>query len=247
MRLTRVFVDAPLAAGASLTLPDEAAGHLTRVLRLGAGDDCIVFDGRGGEYPARIASVSKRAVTLTLGEHDPIERESPLRVLLLQGLARGERMDLIVQKATELGVAAIRPVHTLHSGVRLDAAQTERKLAHWRAVAISACEQCRRNRVPGILPPLPLAAALAAAPAGNRWTLSLAPGRAPLGGDSIAGDDWTTVLVGPEGGLAEAEEQDAAAAGFQALALGPRVLRTETAALAALAVLGALHGDLARV
>ena len=101
--------------------------------------------------------------------------------------------------------------------------------------------------MPGILPPLPLAAALAAAPAGNRWTLSLAPGRAPLGGDSIAGDDWTTVLVGPEGGLAEAEEQDAAAAGFQALALGPRVLRTETAALAALAVLGALHGDLARV
>ncbi|MET0292608.1 MAG: 16S rRNA (uracil(1498)-N(3))-methyltransferase [Steroidobacteraceae bacterium] len=245
MRLTRVFVDAPLTAGAPLTLPDDAAAHLTRVLRLEAGDACIVFDGRGGEYPARLARVSKREVVVELGEHDPVERESPLRILLLQGLARGERMDLIVQKATELGVAAIRPVHTLHSGVKLDQRQAERKLEHWRGVAISACEQCQRNRVPEIMAPLPLADALTEAPAGDRWTLSLSEGRTPASASGIDAAAWTTVLIGPEGGLADSEEAHAAAAGFKPLALGPRVLRTETAAIAALAVLGALRGDLA--
>ena len=245
MRLTRVHVDAPLAANTAVTLPEGAAGHLTRVLRLGEGDPCILFDGRGGEYPARIASVSKRAVVVETGAHDPVERESPLRVLLLQGLARGERMDLIVQKATELGVAALRPVHTLHSGVKLDERQAERKLEHWRAVAIGACEQCQRNRVPEILPPLSLDAALQAAPQGERFTLSLANDMRPTAVANAA-DTWITLLIGPEGGLADAEEQLAAAAGFAPLSLGPRVLRTETAAIAALAVLGALRGDLGR-
>jgi 16S rRNA (uracil1498-N3)-methyltransferase len=245
VRLTRVHVDAPLAANTAVTLPEGAAGHLTRVLRLGEGDPCILFDGRGGEYPARIASVSKRAVVVETGAHDEVERESPLRVLLLQGLARGERMDLIVQKATELGVAALRPVHTLHSGVKLDERQAERKLEHWRAVAIGACEQCQRNRVPEILPPLPLDAALQAAPQGERFTLSLANEVRATAVTNDA-DNWITLLVGPEGGLAPAEEQLAAAAGFAPLSLGPRVLRTETAAIAALAVLGALRGDLGR-
>jgi 16S rRNA (uracil1498-N3)-methyltransferase len=245
MRLTRVFVAAPLASGARLTLPAEAAAHLTRVLRLGVGDACVLFDGRGGEYPARIAGVARREVSVELGPHDPVEREPALRILLLQGLARGERMDLIVQKATELGVAAIRPVHTLHSGVRLDADQAARKLAHWRAVAVSACEQCQRNTVPELLPPLTLAEAVSQAPAGARLMLSLG-GRGAVAQPlrPAGGPDGTavTVLVGPEGGLAEPEEALAAAAGFTPTSLGPRVLRTETAALAALAVLTAGRG-----
>jgi 16S rRNA (uracil1498-N3)-methyltransferase len=237
VRLTRLFVDAPLAPGARITLPAAAAGHLTRVLRLGTGDPCVLFDGRGGEYPARIASVARRDVVVELGPHDPVERECGGRILLLQGLARGERMDLIVQKATELGVAAIRPVHTLHSGVRLDAEQAARKLEHWRGVVISACEQCQRNTLPELLPPLALEPALAAAPEGVRLVLSLQDGTdaSPLPHGAAAG--WTSVLVGPEGGLAAAEEQQARAAGFEATSLGPRVLRTETAALAALAIL----------
>ncbi len=156
-----------------VALPPDAAGHLTRVLRLGEGDECVLFNGQGGEYAGRIASVGKRVTLADVGVHDPVERESPLRILLLQALARGEKMDLIVQKATELGVAAIRPVHTLHSGVKLDADQAARKLDHWRGVAISACEQCQRNRVPEVLAPLPLDQAVSAAPTGLRLTSSL--------------------------------------------------------------------------
>jgi 16S rRNA (uracil1498-N3)-methyltransferase len=243
MRLTRVFVAAPLAAGQSLPLPAAAAAHLTRVLRLGPGDACVLFDGRGGEYAARIAHVTRREVVVEVGDHDPVERETSERVLLLQGLARGERMDLIVQKATELGVAAIRPVHTLHSGVRLDADQAARKLQHWRGVAIGACEQCRRNTVPELLAPLPLEQALAATPPGGRFTLSLGTAGAaslPLG-RRVPGPvgEWLSVLVGPEGGLSEDEEGLARQAGFSPASLGPRVLRTETAAIAALAILAA--------
>lgn len=252
MRLTRVFVEVPLSAGSRVALPAEAAAHLTRVLRLGAGDACTLFDGRGGEYAARIVSVSKRETLVDIGAHDPAERESPLRVLLLQALARGEKMDLVVQKATELGVAAIRPIHTLHSGVKLDADQAARKLAHWRAVAVSACEQCRRNRIPELLEPLTLPDALALVPAGTRLTLSLGivgasprPLAAALRTLAPIGDRWITLVVGPEGGLAAEEEAGLQAAGFLPVSLGPRVLRTETAALAALAALEALATDVA--
>jgi 16S rRNA (uracil1498-N3)-methyltransferase len=248
MRLTRVFVDAPLARGASVALPPDAAAHLTRVLRLGAGDDCILFNGHGGEYAARIASVGKRVTLVDIGAHDPVERESPLRILLLQALARGEKMDFIVQKATELGVAAIRPIHTLHSGVKLDADQAARKREHWRGVAISACEQCRRNRIPELQAPVPLERALQDIPPGARLTLSLGlddvPARPLAAGFAPAKDQWITLVVGPEGGLAREEEVLLRSAGFDAIGLGPRVLRTETAALTALAALGALAGDL---
>jgi 16S rRNA (uracil1498-N3)-methyltransferase len=239
-------VDLPLQAGMRVVLPPNAAAHLTRVLRLTEGDPCVLFNGHGGEFACRLAVAGKREVAVDVGAHDPVERESPLRILLLQGLARGERMDFIVQKATELGVAAIRPVHTLHSGVKLDDSQVDRKLAHWRSVATGACEQCQRNRLPDILPPVTLAEAIAAAPEGDRWTLSLTPGRTPARLSGTGSGLRATLLVGPEGGLAPAEEQAAAAAGFEPLYLGPRVLRTETAALAALAVLGALRGDLVR-
>ena len=243
MRLTRVFVDARLEPGARVTLPSDAASHLTRVLRLGEGDACTLFDGRGGEYAARIASAGRREVTVQVGAHDPTERESPLRLVLLQGLARGERMDLIVQKATELGAAAIRPVHTEHSGVRLDERQSTRKRDHWRGIAVAACEQCGRNRLPEILEPLSLDDALSAAPTGLRLTLSLDLPPAALAREALASAGAITLLVGPEGGLAASEERLAASHGFQALRLGPRVLRTETAALAALAMLQGLGGD----
>jgi 16S rRNA (uracil1498-N3)-methyltransferase len=246
MRLTRVYVDAPLASGMRLTLPAEAASHLTRVLRLEAGDACVLFNGQGGEYAARIGSVSRREVIVEVGAHDAVERESPLRIVLLQGLARGERMDTIVQKATELGVTAIRPVHTLHSGVRLDPDQTTRKLAHWRGVAASACEQCHRNTLPQILAPLPLEQALAQVPDGLKLTLSptgIATDPRALTTGIAAAEQNITLLIGPEGGLAASEETMASAAGFIGLLLGPRVLRTETASLAVIATLQALAGD----
>jgi 16S rRNA (uracil1498-N3)-methyltransferase len=153
MRLTRVHVDDALAGRERLRLPDAAANHVARVLRLTAGDALVLFDGRGGEYDARIAQVDKRGVDVALGAHREVERESSLRITLLQGMARGERMDLIVQKATELGVTAIRPLRAARSSVKLDAAQAARKIEHWRAVAVSACEQSGRNRVPELLPP----------------------------------------------------------------------------------------------
>lgn len=247
MRLTRVFVEGPLAAGAELVLPEGPAAHLTRVLRLQAGDACVLFDGRGGEYAATLASVGKREVRVAVGRHDPVERESPLRLLLLQGLARGEKMDLIVQKATELGVAAIRPVYTQHGNVKLDATQALKKVAHWRAVAIGACEQCGRNRVPEILMPVALDRALAEAPEGTRLVLSVeaaASGTAAAWAGVPPAAGSVTLLVGPEGGLSGSEEALARHAGFEAMSLGPRVLRTETAGLVALAAVGTLWGDI---
>jgi 16S rRNA (uracil1498-N3)-methyltransferase len=245
VRLTRVFVDAPLETGSRVMLPPDAAAHLTRVLRLGEGEACTLFNGRGGEYAGRIASAGRREVTVEVGVHDAVERESPLHILLLQGLARGERMDMIVQKATELGVAAIRPVYTEHSAVRLDERQAARKQQHWRAVAVAACEQCRRNRLPDVLEPLGLEAALAAAPGGLHLALSLerAASAPALTRGALADARSITLLVGPEGGFSAAEEKLAASRGFQALRLGPRVLRTETAALAGIAALQVLGGD----
>ena len=249
MRLTRVFVDEALAGRESLRLTDDAANHVARVLRLAVGDALLLFDGQGGEYAATISQVDKRSVEVALGRHDPIERESPLRVTLLQGMARGERMDLIIQKATELGVATIRPLRALRSSVKLDAAQAPRKLEHWQAVAISACEQSGRNRVPTLLPPLTVAEACAADQGGLKLMLAI-DGARPLStllreADAATLARGITLLVGPEGGLDDAEEASAHRAGFASTLLGPRVLRTETAPLAALAALQTLAGDFA--
>ncbi|HTT01196.1 MAG TPA: 16S rRNA (uracil(1498)-N(3))-methyltransferase [Steroidobacteraceae bacterium] len=242
MRLTRVYVDAAPASGARLTLQGSAATHIARVLRLSSGDALTIFDGRGGEYAARIAELRKDAVRVEVGEHLEIERESSLSVTLAQGVSRGERMDFVVQKATELGVRRIVPVATERSVVRIDAGQAvDKRLRHWRAIAIAACEQCGRNRLPEIAPPQPLATCLGGlAPQTLRILLSLEGGSAcelPAAAD-------VTLLIGPEGGLTEEEQRRARAAGFVAVRLGPRVLRTETAALAALAVLQQRLGDL---
>lgn len=242
MRLIRVFVEAALAVGARVSLTGSAAAHAQRVLRLGPGDALTLFNGDGHDYPSLIAGSGRGTVEVTVEGRGDARPESPLAVTLMQGIARSERMDLMVQKATELGVAAILPVTTARSVVRLDRDTRERKLSHWRGIAVAACEQCGRARIPSIGAPVALAECLGAPAAGSR--LLLAPD-APLSlADAARGESSVEVLVGPEGGLEDGERDAALAAGFRTCRLGPRVLRSETAAIAALAILQSVAGDL---
>ncbi|MBN8922262.1 MAG: 16S rRNA (uracil(1498)-N(3))-methyltransferase [Rhodanobacter sp. 68-29] len=243
MRTIRIHVDQPLASGAELALPAQAGEHVARVLRLVAGDPLVLFNGDGADYAATIRSAGKREVLVQVLERQPVQRESPLRLTLAQGVARGEKMDLIVQKATELGVARIVPLLTERSEVRLDAARAEKRLAHWRAVAASACEQCGRACLPEILPALPLPAWLAALADDGALRLALLPEAESSLRELRPGDAGALLAVGPEGGLGERDVAALHEAGFHGLRLGPRILRTETAGLAALAALQALHGD----
>ena len=243
MRLTRVHVADPLSSGRRHTIEGDAANHIARVLRLEPGVLLTVFDGRGGEYAARIEAVRKGAVIIEVQARSTPERESPLSLTLAQGVSRGERMDWVVQKATELGVSRIIPVLTERTMVKLDARQSERKLAHWHGITVAACEQSGRDRIPDIAAPLalpellrdidPQATRLLLSPTGTQRVNDL---QAPEGG--------IVVLIGPEGGLAQTEQRAALAAGFLAVRLGPRVLRTETAAVAALTLLQHRFGDL---
>jgi 16S rRNA (uracil1498-N3)-methyltransferase len=240
-----VYVDAPLAAGKRVILEGNAASHVTRVLRLRVGEALTLFNGAGGEYAASIDAARGGRLTVAVGEPRAVERESPLTLTLAQGVSRGERMDLVVQKATELGVSGIVPLFTERSVVRLGAQQAERKLNHWRAIAIAACEQSGRNRLPNVAPPVSLADLLRSGADREGGTrLLLSPGASsrldalPRPATSI------TVLIGPEGGLTNAEQEAAVAAGFLPVRLGPRVLRTETAAIAALTLLQREFGDL---
>ncbi|MBV8403240.1 MAG: 16S rRNA (uracil(1498)-N(3))-methyltransferase [Gammaproteobacteria bacterium] len=251
MRLTRVFVDAPLGPGEHVTLSGGAGTHLARVLRLRPGDACVLFNGRGGEYSAVIDGIRGASVLAVVGAHCDAERESPLALTLAQGVSRGERMDLVVQKATELGVTRIAPLLCERSVVRLDEQQARRRREHWQAIAIGACEQSGRNRVPEVLAPMPLPEFLRessddASPSGAAGALRIV--LSPAGTTRLPAlprpAPAVTVLIGPEGGLAESEHQSAAAAGFLALRMGPRILRTETAAIAALALLQRELGDL---
>jgi 16S rRNA (uracil1498-N3)-methyltransferase len=243
VRLTRVYVDTPLTPGKRITLEGSAASHVTRVLRLRVGDPLTLFNGAGGEYAGSIDKAHGGEVTVAVGEHAAIECESPLALTLAQGVSRGERMDLVVQKATELGATLIIPILAEHSVVRLTAQQADRRMNRWRAIAIAACEQCGRNRPPHIAPPLPLAEFLRGGATGT-VRLTLSP-TATLNLKDIARPvGQVTVLIGPEGGLSEEEQQAAFTAGFTAVRLGPRVLRTETAAIAALALLQGEFGDL---
>ncbi len=242
MRLTRIFTEEPLSAGREIALSAAAAAHVGRVLRLRVGEELTVFDGRGGEYPATISESRGTVLRVRLGAQRPLERESPLRITLGQGVSRGERMDWVVQKATELGVAAIVPLVTERSVVKLDARQAEKRREHWRRIVVAACEQSGRNQLPDVLAPQPFAAWLAGSPGeGARFLLDPA---ASSGVRSIGPLRAMTLLIGPEGGLAPAERALALQAGFTPLRMGPRVLRTETAAIAALSALQALAGDL---
>ncbi len=244
MRLIRVYLEAALAPGARVTATGTAARHVTRVLRLAAGDPVTIFNGDGSDYRARIADIRGARVGIEVLERVPARPESPLALTLVQGIVRGERMDLIVQKATELGVAAIQPVLTTRGVVKLDATAAERKLAHWRGIASAACEQCGRARLPVIAPPLPLAEWLArpAPDAGLRLQLSVDASGSLVA--TAAGARAIELLIGPEGGFDEEERRAAERAAYRPCSLGPRVLRTETAAVAALALLQGIAGDL---
>ncbi len=245
MRTIRIHVDLPLAAGAEVTLPAQAGEHVARVLRLAAGDPLTLFNGDGHDYEATLLAVGKREVSARVERATVRDNESPLRLTLAQGMARGEKMDLIVQKATELGVARIVPLLTERSEVKLDPARAEKRLAHWRAVAASACEQCGRARLPEILPALALPAWLASLAGDGALRLALLPEAESSARELCPGDAGAVLVVGPEGGLGERDVALLGDAGFTGLRLGPRILRTETAGLAALAALQALHGDLA--
>ena len=242
MRVTRVFVDQKLVSGKGIGLPEPAGLHLTRVLRLETGAIITLFDGTGGEYQGTLERDGKK-FWARVGAHDPVERESPLAITLLQGVARGERMDLIVQKATELGVARIIPVLAERSVVRVDSEKGARKLEHWQAVAVAACEQCGRNRVPEVSAPRSLGDAIAALPEDSRRCLLAADATQPLAAAANTDTRHVALLIGPEGGLGDNEQRYAVANGFLAYRIGPRILRTETAGLAALAALQTLAGD----
>ena len=245
MRLTRIFVEQKLISGKGVGLPEQAGLHLTRVLRLDVGAAVTLFDGTGGEYEGTLERDGKK-IWARVGAHTAIERESPLAVTLIQGVARGERMDLIVQKATELGVTRILPVFAERSVVKVDASKGARKLEHWRSIAASACEQCGRNRVPEVAEPIALGDAVRALEPGNARYLLAAGAR-----DSLAtamrrdAGKPVVLMIGPEGGLADGEREFAGANGFMACSMGPRILRTETAGLAALAILQTIAGDFA--
>ncbi|QKT04260.1 16S rRNA (uracil(1498)-N(3))-methyltransferase [Ectothiorhodospiraceae bacterium 2226] len=241
MRIPRLYLPQALREGAQLALEERAAGYLVRVLRLRDGAALRVFDGAGAEHTATL-QVRGKAASVVLGAALVRDVESPLRVQLVQGISKGERMDYSLQKAVELGVHRIVPVEASRSVVNLRGERAEKRWAHWRGVVVSACEQCGRALVPEVLPPRPLAEWLAEDDAALR--LLLAPEGDGALADMAPPHGLVSVLIGPEGGLSEAEREACRAAGFRFLRLGPRVLRTETAAVAALAVLQARWGDL---
>ncbi|MGC1548400.1 MAG: 16S rRNA (uracil(1498)-N(3))-methyltransferase [Rhodanobacter sp.] len=244
MRTIRIHVDQPLAVASELNLPPQAGEHVARVLRMTAGDPLTLFNGDGLDYPATILTVGKREVMVQVHTAQSPANESPLRLTLAQGVARGEKMDLIVQKATELGVARIVPLLTERSEVKLDAARAEKRLAHWRAVAASACEQSGRACLPEVVAAQPLQAWLNSLTDDGALRLALLPDGTKQARTLSFGEAGGLLVVGPEGGLGERDVTALRDAGFDGLQLGPRILRTETAGLAALAALQALHGDL---
>jgi 16S rRNA (uracil1498-N3)-methyltransferase len=243
MQCPRIYTPAELRSGTTHRLPESAATHVMRVLRLAAGDPIILFDGSGTDYDAVLSVVARSGVAATVGTGRPVGRESPLMVTLLQGVSRGPRMDLVVQKATELGVRALQPVLTGRSVVRLDAERGQARREHWLRIVVSACEQSGRSVLPEVLPVRSLEEAVAALEPGTRG-LTLDPaGQGSLG--ELLGDASRVALaIGPEGGFTADEIRTLSAAGFQGLRLGPRILRTETAPLAALAILQYARGDL---
>jgi 16S rRNA (uracil1498-N3)-methyltransferase len=239
---TRLYCDLPLSPGAEIALPEAAARHAVTVLRLQVGDTLHLFNGAGGEYGASLVAANKREARVRLFEFHPEERESPVNITLALGISAGERMDYSLQKATELGVAAIQPLATERSVVKLAGERADRRLQHWQHVVIAACEQCGRNHVPAVAPVQPVFHYLAQIDRGKRLLMLSPHADTPL--KRMAPAAAAVLLIGAEGGLAPAEYEAAAASGFQPVKLGPRILRTETAPVAALAVLQALWGDL---
>lgn len=240
MRIPRIYIDQPLGENQIIDLSRETSHYLSRVLRLPEQAVLRVFNGEGGEYRAKINTISKNAVSLAIGEHSPIDNSSPLHIHLGIGLSKGERMDFVVQKATELGVSEISLLTSERTEVKLKGDRQDKRVAHWQKVAISACEQCGNNRVPTIHAPQSFHEWVSACPEPVKLIMQPGTNKAfeQQQPDSVA------LLVGPEGGFSEHEIQMAEQAGFGAITLGPRVLRTETAPLVAITLLQHHWGDL---
>lgn len=235
----RFFLDQPLRPGSTCVLPEDSAHHAVHVLRVRAGDAVTLFNGRGGEYPSRVAAIERLQVMVDILSHEPVERESPLHVKLVQGVSAGERMDFTIRKAVELGVAEIQPVLAAASVARPKGERAAARREHWQRIAISACEQCGRNRIPAVHE---LIAATELRDPGAATRILLSP-RSELPFSRVQFSATIVLAAGPEAGFNAEEEAAFLRADFVPARLGPRVLRTETAALAALAALNALRGD----
>jgi 16S rRNA (uracil1498-N3)-methyltransferase len=240
MPIPRIHCDLKLGPGAQFALDADAAQHVAKSLRLKAGDALVVFDGRGGEYEATIQRIDRDRVDVKVGALREAERESRLALGLVQGLPEADKMDWIIQKATELGVAWVQPVTCERSVVRLAGERAARREAHWRRVAIAAAEQCGRTRIPDVRPTLGFMSWIAVPVETPRWIL--VPGAGPLAAQPSLPSPLE-IVVGPEGGFSERERELLDARRCIPVSLGPRMLRAETAPVAALAAIHALWGD----
>lgn len=249
MRDIRIFLDDPQLKPGPAALSDQAAKHVARVLRMRAGQSLTVFNGLGPEYTAVIENCSGGRVELNIGDSVIVDRESPLQLTLAMAMARGERMDLVIQKATELGVSVVVPLQSARTVVQLAPERAAKRMQHWRRVAISACEQCGRNRLPVIQPVVSLSDWLQSMPPAAPGELRLLAN--PRAGKAFEADGASVsrllLLTGPEGGFTDTESARAAECEFKSVVLGPRILRAETAAIAMLAVMQWQLGDLRRV
>lgn len=243
MRIPRIFVDLPLSEHTLFDLPDGAFQHCCKALRLKDNHPVIVFNGSGGQYQAHLTNVQKRSAQLAVESFESLTNESPLKVTIGQSISRGERMDYAVQKAVEAGVYKIQPLFSERCEVKLNDARIEKRVQHWQQVAISAAEQCGRGVVPEVTMPMPLTDWLLTCDNMLKLTLHHHSAR-PIREYTMHETKQIALLIGPEGGLTEQEVGDAKNAGFQAIALGPRVLRTETAPVVALTALNTIWGDI---
>lgn len=245
MRIPRIHTPQPLATGQTVTLDDNAFNHAVRVLRLGEGDAIFLFNGEGGQFEARLSEVNRKQARATVGAHADIEVESPLKLIMGQCISRGEKMDYTIQKSVELGIGEITPLSSARCGVQLKGERLEKRLNHWRSVAISAAEQSGRNRLTTITPLASLAAWVETVEADLK--LVLEPGATQALGQLPPPRHSVALLFGPEGGMTQAEIELALRHDFTAIRLGPRILRTETAALATLSAIQTLWGDLGKI
>ncbi len=241
---TRIYQNVILTENTSIELDIQASHHLARVLRVMVGDAVVLFNGHGGEYHGVIEQMTKKTVIVALKNYLAREAESTLSIWLVQGISRGEKMDYTIQKAVELGVMGVVPLFTERCNVKLDAERSEKRLQHWRSVMVSACEQSGRNRIPEIVPPQSLEQWLPRAEVSQGFVLS------PYANKSLKKQEVNLsspvfILIGPEGGLSEREVEQARLHHFSPLNLGPRILRTETAAIAAITALQCYYGDMA--